>query len=68
LVVDWLLMLLAVLNTLGLFTQSDFVHVVVYFIVNACLLLLFDLVYQYQANRLAEKNISEMVYFVSGGT
>jgi len=26
----------------------------------------FDLVYQYYAKRLAEKNISEMTYFVSG--
>jgi len=28
----------------------------------------FDLVFQYWAKRLAEKNVSEMTYFVSGGT
>jgi len=27
-----------------------------------------DLVFQYLAKRLAEKNVSEMTYFVSGGT
>jgi len=27
-----------------------------------------DLVFEYFANRLAGKNVSEMTYFVSGGT
>jgi len=31
-------------------------------------LVVFDLVFQYVAKRLAEKNISEMTYFVSSGT
>jgi len=41
--------------------------VIVYFV--ACLLLLLDLVFQYQAHRLVEKNVSEMTYlFVLDGT
>ena len=28
----------------------------------------FDLVFQYLAKRLARKNVSKMIYFVSGGT
>ena len=41
--------------------------VVIYFVTDACLLLL-DLVFQYQAKRLAGNNVSEMTYAVSGGT
>ena len=33
----------------------------------ACLLSLFDLVFQYLAERMAGENVSEMTYFVSGG-
>ena len=31
-------------------------------------LVMFALVFQYQAKRLAPKNVSEITYFVSGGT
>ena len=34
---------------------------------DACLPLLLDLVFQYQAEWLAEKNSSKMTYFVLGG-
>jgi len=39
----------------------------VYFVMDACLLCCL-LIFQYLAKRLAGKNVSEMTYFVSGGT
>ena len=36
---------------------------------NACLpIVVFDLVFQYQAKRLAGKNVSKVTHFVLGGT